>query len=166
MLMLMLCSWLISTLFLFMNHPLALGSMLLMQTIIVALMSGLLYLNFWFSYIMFLIMVGGMLVMFMYMTSIASNEKFKMPSKSMTVYLFISMFFFIFTNLLMDMFFTPSLQYMTTNFSTNNMWSLSLSKFFNLPNYILSIMLMLYLLLTLIAIVKITGKKMGPLRQK
>nr|AOY39822.1 NADH dehydrogenase subunit 6 [Curculionoidea sp. 1 KM-2015] len=166
MLMLMLYSWLFSTLFLFMNHPLTLGSMLLMQTIIVALMSGLLYMNFWFSYIMFLIMVGGMLIMFMYMTSIASNEKFKMPGKLMTVFFITITIFFVFTSFLMDNFFIPSIQYMTTNFSMNNSWLLSLNKFFNLPNYILSIMLMLYLLLTLIAIVKITGKNMGPLRQK
>nr|AOY39575.1 NADH dehydrogenase subunit 6 [Scolytinae sp. BMNH 1043133] len=166
MLLLLLLSCLLSTLFLFLSHPLTLGGTLLVQTIIITTISGLMYLNFFYSYVLFLIMVGGMLVMFMYMTSIASNEKFNTPNKIMTIFTSTMMTMLILSIMFMDNFLTPTNQYMTTIFSTMNSFPFSLNKFFNMPNYILSIMLMLYLLLTLIVAVKIVGTKMGPLRQK
>nr|AOY39627.1 NADH dehydrogenase subunit 6 [Scolytinae sp. BMNH 1039896] len=157
-----------SMLFIFLNHPLALGSILLLQSIMASINSGLMYTNFWLSYILFLIMVGGMLIMFMYMTSIASNEKFKMPkTKSLTMKTSIFMLIMILLILFMDPSIFPLTSELTLNSSiNNNTLLLSLNKFFNWPYFILSITLMAYLLLTLIAIVKITGKNLSPMRQK
>nr|AML26156.1 NADH dehydrogenase subunit 6 [Scolytinae sp. BMNH 1274282] len=163
----MVITWMLSSMFMFMNHPLAMGGILLIQTMIMSMMSGMLFTNFWFSYILFLIMVGGMLVMFMYMTSIASNEKFLLPSPCKMLITTIIMMTSITTILLMD---KTLISYMSQTsmhkMSMNMMFMNSLTKFFNSPNMIMSIMLMSYMLLTLIAIVKITDKKMGPLRQK
>nr|YP_010352242.1 NADH dehydrogenase subunit 6 [Reticulitermes dabieshanensis]UOL50336.1 NADH dehydrogenase subunit 6 [Reticulitermes dabieshanensis] len=66
-----------------MKHPLAMGMMLLLQTMMTCMISGTMYKSFWFSYILFMIMIGGMLVLFMYMTSLASNEMFYPTSKMM-----------------------------------------------------------------------------------
>nr|QZL38958.1 NADH dehydrogenase subunit 6 [Lixus subtilis] len=158
-------SWTFSIMFMFMNHPLSLGCMLLIQTILISLSSGFIYFNFWFSYILFLIMVGGMLVMFIYMTSIASNEKFKLPKKMIifSVFMMIILFMMIFT----DNFFQ---NFLMNNFNFNNqsmmMMNFTLNKFFNNPNMQMMIFLMIYLLVTLIATVKIVGKNFGTLRQK
>merc|ERR1712221_33590 len=59
------------------SHPLAIGLALLSQTILICLITGLSSSSFWFSYILFLIFLGGMLVLFIYVTSLASNEIFK-----------------------------------------------------------------------------------------
>nr|ARH54309.1 NADH dehydrogenase subunit 6 [Curculionidae sp. 4 AH-2016] len=155
-----------SIIFMFMNHPLSLGCILLIQTILMSLASGYYYYNFWFSYIIFLIMIGGMLVMFIYMTSIASNEKFKMP-KFMLLFNFIYMLISTMYFFLKDNFYSYILNSMTImNFLTNLKSNFSLSKYFNYPGMYIMISLMIYLLFTLIAIVKIINKTHGTFRQK
>nr|QNV11699.1 NADH dehydrogenase subunit 6 [Rhamphomyia barbata] len=72
-----------SFIFMQMNHPLAMGLMLLMQTFLICLITGLMTKSFWFSYILFLIFLGGMLVLFIYVTSLASNEMFSMSMNLM-----------------------------------------------------------------------------------
>nr|QAT19793.1 NADH dehydrogenase subunit 6 [Curculio sp. SZ-2019] len=155
-----------SFIFMFLNHPLSLGGMLLIQTILMTMMSSFMFFNFWFSYILFLVMVGGMLVMFIYMTSIASNEKFTFK-KNMMLYTMISMIIIFMALLFMDEFYSMiiSLKFnsMNQSFLTMNM---NLSKFFNYPNMKILMFLMIYLLITLIAVVKIIGKNFGSLRQK
>uniref|UniRef100_A0AAU7GJV4 NADH-ubiquinone oxidoreductase chain 6 n=1 Tax=Mecysmoderes ater TaxID=3158840 RepID=A0AAU7GJV4_9CUCU len=152
-----------SIMFIFLNHPMSLGSMLLIQTLLMALISGQLFMNYWFSYILFLIMIGGMLVMFIYMTSIASNEKFKYSNLLLIMFLTImllTMFlFFMMDNLYLYMInFINSFNFNKLNFSLN--------KLYNYPNNQIILFLMSYLLITLIAVVKMVGKYTGALRQK
>nr|AXS65688.1 NADH dehydrogenase subunit 6 [Staphylinoidea sp. 11 KM-2017] len=148
---------LMSIMFINLSHPLSMGLILLIQTINISLMISLINIQSWFSYIFFLIMVGGMLILFIYMTSIASNEKFKF---SMKIFLI-----FIGSNLTMvwlmgyyyhetysdTLFYTPIPQ--------------SFNQFFNYPNNLILTILFIYLFITLIAVVKITNINNGPLRQ-
>nr|AOY39354.1 NADH dehydrogenase subunit 6 [Nosodendron sp. BMNH 840466] len=165
MMMMMNFSVLMSVSILFIKHPLSMGMILLIQTLMISMMTGLLHINFWFSYILFLIMVGGMLIVFLYMTSVASNEKFKFSLKlSITI-------------LMMMMIFTLMLFYMDYLFSTMNSNNLAMMNFFlkekhhylnkylNLPSNLIFILLFIYLFISMIAIVKITNIKYGPLRQ-
>nr|YP_009441913.1 NADH dehydrogenase subunit 6 [Trypodendron domesticum]AOY40121.1 NADH dehydrogenase subunit 6 [Trypodendron domesticum] len=159
-----------SIFFMSMKHPLSLGFILLIQTILISLSSGILYLNFWFSYLLFLIMISGMLIMFIYMTSIASNEKFKMPKYTLVIF-YTMMTMIITIMIFQDKMMPNSMNEILTMISQsiNNIIinkTPTLTKMFNFPKNKLIIMIMLYLLITLIAIVKITEKKMGPLRQK
>nr|WBR65532.1 NADH dehydrogenase subunit 6 [Layahima chiangi] len=149
------------------KHPLAMGLTLLIQTIIISLSCGLFTYSYWFAYILFLIMLGGMLVLFIYVTSLASNELFSFSMKSM----FISMMSF--SLLLMILLFTDNLMLMTNNLEMINMSlektssenELSLIKLYNNPTMNITIMMINYLLLTLIVVVKITNINYGPLRQ-
>nr|QNT26957.1 NADH dehydrogenase subunit 6 [Trigonopterus daun] len=156
----------LSMIFMFMNHPLSLGAILLLQTILIALASGMMFLNFWFSYILFLVMIGGMLVMFIYMTSIASNEKFSMPKNSQ-YFIYMNLVIILSLSLSPDNFLTtlssPEILSHQQPLSLNNF---NMSKYFNYPGMNMMIVLMMYLLVTLIAIVKITDKSMGTLRSK
>nr|AXS66138.1 NADH dehydrogenase subunit 6 [Curculionoidea sp. 30 KM-2017] len=154
----------LSFLFILMNHPLSLGGTLLMQTISISLLTGYILHSFWFSYILFLIMIGGLLIMFIYMTSIASNEKFKIP-KTLTIFL-IALSILLFSIMLMKSDFSHFIHLKYFNFFEYLNLESSLNKFFNLPNMKFLIFLMIYLLITLIAVVKITDKNTGPLRQK
>nr|APX40847.1 NADH dehydrogenase subunit 6 [Calomicrus suturalis] len=159
--LMMLCSML----FIFLNHPLSCGLILLIQTILTAMISGLMNFNYWYSYILFLIMIGGMLILFIYMTSIASNEKFSFRPKFMTLNLILLIFVML---ILMDQFYFNMLNQMFDMKSQNFFYlnNLSMMKYFMEPNYLLMMLIIIYLFITLIVVVKITSISYGSLRQK
>nr|QUL58847.1 NADH dehydrogenase subunit 6 [Sarcophaga genuforceps] len=154
--------------FLNMKHPLAMGLTLLIQTTLICLTSGLMTKTFWFSYILFLVFLGGMLVLFIYVTSLASNEMFSFSIKLMITAI---MMFMLSVSILIIVDKNILTQYSNmeiksiidmNSFITEN--SMSLVKLYNYPTNLLTIMLMNYLLITLIAVVKITKLFKGPLR--
>nr|YP_009175375.1 NADH dehydrogenase subunit 6 [Neuronema laminatum]AKZ17623.1 NADH dehydrogenase subunit 6 [Neuronema laminatum] len=152
--------------FINMIHPLSMGLILLMQTIIISLLCGLMTYTYWFSYILFLIMVGGMLILFIYMTSLASNELFIFKMNNL-LYNLIIFFIFLISILLYDNFFSmminlENMQFMNMMMEEN---SSNLIKLYNNPSMNMTLMLINYLLLTLIIVIKITNINYGPLRQ-
>nr|UJG45316.1 NADH dehydrogenase subunit 6 [Anthomyia procellaris] len=156
--------------FIFMNmkHPLAMGLTLLIQTTLVCLMTGLMTKTFWFSYILFLVFLGGMLVLFIYVTSLASNEMFSFSIKLLFISLFIlfmalTALYFMDKNILLQ-YSNLEIQPISNMNSYMMENSLSLNKLYNYPTNLLTILLMNYLLITLIAVVKITNLFKGPLR--
>nr|ALO71087.1 NADH deshydrogenase subunit 6 [Pselaphinae sp. 8 EF-2015] len=151
-------NFLISTLFLFMKHPLSMGLMLFMQTTITSLISGMLINNFWFSYILFLIFISGMLILFMYMINIASNEMLKI-SKFLIMLIIIIILILIINWMMMD----PMIMNMM-NLNYNNI-KLYFLKYFSYPNNILIMFIMSYLFITLISSLKIINMKYGPIRK-
>nr|ARH54556.1 NADH dehydrogenase subunit 6 [Oulema melanopus] len=148
-----------SAMFLFMKHPLSMGMILLAQTTLISLMTGMMQLNFWYSYIIFIIMIGGMLILFMYMTSVASNEKFKF---SINLIIMMMLFFFILMMLKPEL--INFYLNMKINMNPNNL-QLSLNKYFNKPNNLIIYLMFFYLLITMIMVTKITKLEKGPLRQ-
>nr|YP_009707852.1 NADH dehydrogenase subunit 6 [Harpalus sinicus]QEU52720.1 NADH dehydrogenase subunit 6 [Harpalus sinicus] len=170
--LLMMLSFTMTITFMFLNHPLSMGLILLIQTLLITLMSGLFSYSYWFSYILFMVMIGGMLVLFIYMTSLASNEMFNFSIK-------MSMFIMFSISLTMLMYFFMDYMMLTSLFKNSNMMEfmnnmlmiknenlLSLNMIYNEPNNMITLMLVNYLFLTLIAVVKITDINYGPLRQK
>nr|AVN67796.1 NADH dehydrogenase subunit 6 [Periplaneta lateralis]UEV86532.1 NADH dehydrogenase subunit 6 [Periplaneta lateralis] len=153
-----------SMIFTQMSHPLAMGLMLLIQTIIVCMMSGLLSQSFWFPYILFLIFLGGMLVLFIYVTSLASNEMFYLSTKMMTIVIIIIPMLLLINNIELM---TNNMEIMIHKdmYITQNEIMNSLMKLYNQPTSMIVIMLASYLFLTLIVVVKITNISKGPLRQ-
>nr|YP_009743937.1 NADH dehydrogenase subunit 6 [Protambulyx eurycles]QIE12706.1 NADH dehydrogenase subunit 6 [Protambulyx eurycles] len=154
----------------FLNHPLSMGLMILMQTMLTCLLSGMLIKTYWFSYILFLTFLGGLLVLFIYICSIASNEMFNMSNNfKMTLLLFILMLPMI------QMMFNKNLNWMNLNNNLemnnflnfmffNNENKINMNKLYNNYSSILTMLLIIYLFITLIAIVKITNIFYGPLR--
>nr|YP_010031486.1 NADH dehydrogenase subunit 6 [Togoperla limbata]QOV02877.1 NADH dehydrogenase subunit 6 [Togoperla limbata] len=151
-----------------MSHPLASGLMLLLQTLIVALIAGFMTQSFWFSYILFLVFLGGLLVLFIYVTSLASNEMF---SLSLHTLLYTSlpllsigvMFSFLDPHAMINLTNNTDLYSPTTELPHLEN-AFSLMKLYNNPTSLITLMLVLYLFLTLIAVVKITKISHGPLR--
>nr|QXG19495.1 NADH dehydrogenase subunit 6 [Drosophila planitibia] len=159
----------ISIIFINMIHPLAMGLTLLIQTVLICLISGLMTKTFWFSYILFLIFLGGMLVLFIYVTSLASNEMFNLSMKLSLISLSV-IFLLVLISFIIDKNSTTfflmnnemeSIQNLYSYISEN---SLSLNKLYNFPTNFMTILLMNYLLITLIVVVKITKMFKGPLR--
>nr|YP_009528518.1 NADH dehydrogenase subunit 6 [Athyma kanwa]AYN60623.1 NADH dehydrogenase subunit 6 [Athyma kanwa] len=160
----------ISVFLYFINHPLAMGLLILIQTLLICLISGMLINTYWFSYILFLVFLGGLLVLFIYVSSVASNELFKIHliNKFLFIYIFFIMIFSIyFKNNLTWMNFSINdemINLFNSNLFFNNEYNFSLSKLYNKQNYFMMLMLIIYLFITLIAIVKITNIFFGPLR--
>nr|YP_010459021.1 NADH dehydrogenase subunit 6 [Asura megala]UUB71785.1 NADH dehydrogenase subunit 6 [Asura megala] len=160
----------ISLFLLFFNNPLSMGFMILMQTLLICLISGMMMKTYWFSYILFLTFMGGLLVMFIYVSSIASNELFK-PSLNMKMFMMI--FFFIL--MIFQLMYMKNLFWLNFSFNSdmnnfffelfiNNENKINLTKLYNNQTYMVMIMLVIYLFITLIAVVKITNIFYGPLR--
>nr|YP_010704144.1 NADH dehydrogenase subunit 6 [Chorthippus dubius]YP_011026045.1 NADH dehydrogenase subunit 6 [Euchorthippus cheui]WCO87354.1 NADH dehydrogenase subunit 6 [Chorthippus dubius]WQM87401.1 NADH dehydrogenase subunit 6 [Chorthippus albonemus]WQM87414.1 NADH dehydrogenase subunit 6 [Euchorthippus cheui] len=155
--------------FIKLNHPMSMMMFIIIQTFIVGLIMGTMMESFWLSYILFLTFLGGMLVLFIYITSIASNELFKPKS----IIMLISMFMMIITTVILivvdkTMFLDPikNTETMNINNSINYQeMSMSLEKLYNKPTMTITMMMMIYLFLALVAVVKITNINQGPIRK-
>nr|YP_010046722.1 NADH dehydrogenase subunit 6 [Aedes alternans]QPJ78666.1 NADH dehydrogenase subunit 6 [Aedes alternans] len=168
MMIIMFLSFITNLIFMTMKHPLAMGLMLLIQTFLTSLLMGMNTKTFWFSYMLFLIFMGGMLVLFIYVTSLSSNEMFSMSFKLLFMVFTLSTLFFMFY-LFMDnsMFESFNLNIEMNKFmnSFNSMEnSIELNKMYNFPTNLITLLLINYLFLTLLVTVKITKKNYGPLR--
>nr|AVM84855.1 NADH dehydrogenase subunit 6 [Anopheles gambiae]AVM85557.1 NADH dehydrogenase subunit 6 [Anopheles gambiae]AWD29556.1 NADH dehydrogenase subunit 6 [Anopheles gambiae] len=168
-LIIMMMCLIMSFIFMQMKHPLSMGLMLLIQTFLTCLITGIYVKSFWFSYVLFLIFLGGMLILFIYVTSLSSNEMFTMSFKltmfSLLLFSLSMVIFFILDKTLIEQFIINMEMEkfsMTNNLINENI--LSLNKMYNFPTNLITLLLINYLFLTLLVTVKITKKFYGPLR--
>jgi len=137
----------------------AMGLILLIQTIMVCLIRGTIYRSFWFSYILFIIIIGGILVLFIYMTRLASNEIFS-PSNKI---------------LMASSIILPILIYIIPTLTNNkdinihdtiieNEITTTTTVIYNQIIGTITTILVIYILLTLIVVVNIINVSKGPLR--
>nr|YP_009128279.1 NADH dehydrogenase subunit 6 [Promalactis suzukiella]AJO68674.1 NADH dehydrogenase subunit 6 [Promalactis suzukiella] len=159
-----------SFLMFFLNHPLSMGLMILFQTLLTCILSGMLIKTYWFSYILFLTFLGGLLVLFIYVSSIASNELFNLSSKMILFFLIFLLFsicfsIFFFNLKWMNLSFNMDmLNFFNSFLFFNNENKINLSKLYNNQTFLTMMMLIIYLFITLVAVVKITNIFFGPLR--
>nr|YP_009938364.1 NADH dehydrogenase subunit 6 [Lethe satyrina]QNU07783.1 NADH dehydrogenase subunit 6 [Lethe satyrina] len=161
---------LLSISMIFINYPISMGLLILLQTLLICLLLGMIINSYWFSYILFLVFLGGLLVLFIYVSSIASNE-------FMNIYLNNKLM--IFTPLLilsLTILFKNNLYWLNLSFNEDmnnfaNMFLfyhnenyINLLKLYNEQTYLLMTIMIIYLFITLIAVVKITNIFFGPLR--
>nr|AWV84144.1 NADH dehydrogenase subunit 6 [Tettigades ulnaria] len=142
------------------KHPLSMGCVLLLETILASMMCSLNMSTYLLSYILFLIFIGGMLILFMYMSSIASNEKFHMIDMlSIMIMMIISILIVIKLDL--------NLKYNLYNDNIGSLelhYNLTMYKLYSLPSGMLTLMMVIYLLFTLIVVSNIISNKFSPLR--
>nr|DAZ87531.1 TPA_asm: NADH dehydrogenase subunit 6 [Phytosciara flavipes] len=149
------------------KHPLAMGFLLLIQTVLISMIIGLMINSVWFSYILFLVFLGGMLVLFIYVTSLASNEMFKFSIKLMMLTFFIiNVFLFTcyFLDLTMFSYLYKMETYLSSFFMINPENMELIYKLYNFPTNWMTTLMINYLLFTLVVVVKITQFFHGPLR--
>nr|WCS40546.1 NADH dehydrogenase subunit 6 [Diprioninae sp. GYN-2022c] len=149
-----------------MNTPFSMGLILLIQTLMISIISGIMTLSFWYSYIIFLIILGSMLIIFIYISSLISNIKF-MINKWMMMNLFIIiMMFFMFINInKVNLLYEDTLNFSNLMELNKSTLKISLNKLFNYPTFIITFMMMNYLFITLIIVVKISNINLGSLRK-
>nr|QZZ18315.1 NADH dehydrogenase subunit 6 [Eurhadina jarrayi] len=149
-------SMITSSIILMMNHPMSMGLMLMIQTITIIILMNKMLTSSWFTMITFMMMIGGLLIMFMYMSSIASNEKFKLKSNLTLIFILLIM--------VQDEMLLESQIDETQNVLEMNYMNFSLTKIYNMKSMMLTIMLIMYLLLTMISVTKMVKHHKGPLR--
>lgn len=144
-----------NSIFISLSHPLSLGLMLVIQTILIAIFSGLLINSFWFSYLLILIFLGGLLILFIYVSTLASNEQIAtfIPKSPVILLFLFTVISFIALN--------PSKIFL---FNDNTSRIINIAWIYSRPFIIISSFLIIYLFIVLIAIVKITKYWAGSLR--
>nr|AOY39874.1 NADH dehydrogenase subunit 6 [Hypothenemus sp. BMNH 1039866] len=143
----------ISFMILTLKHPLSLSVTLIVQALLAAITTGLFFNQLWYGFIMFLVMVGGVMILFVYMTSMASSEKFSSPSPLK------------FTSIMMTIILMTMLSTKKLNIKSNAELTKTFMEYFNSEMMQMMIFLMIYLFIALIAVVKISDKREGTFRQ-
>nr|QIT06579.1 NADH dehydrogenase subunit 6 [Paranurophorus simplex] len=147
-------SMFMSIMFMNMTSPILFMSLILTQSILMCLLMWFFIKSSWFSYILFLIFLGGLMVLFIYMTSLASNE-FILPS-NLNKKIILS---FMFTIMIFMTTINQQPIFKNNFYSTESFNSLYESTFM-----ILTALIMVYLLLTLIVAMKISNKFNAPIK--
>nr|YP_010003171.1 NADH dehydrogenase subunit 6 [Thaumetopoea pityocampa]QAV59286.1 NADH dehydrogenase subunit 6 [Thaumetopoea pityocampa]UNQ84546.1 NADH dehydrogenase subunit 6 [Thaumetopoea pityocampa] len=152
------------------NNPLSMGLMILTQTILICILSGMLIKTYWFSYILFLTFLGGLLVLFIYVSSIASNEFFNLSFKlkltllTLTIMILSIQIIYIKNLTWLNLSINSDMNILNNMIMYNNENKINLNKLYNNQTFMLMNMMVIYLFITLIAVVKITNIFYGPLR--
>nr|YP_010531187.1 NADH dehydrogenase subunit 6 [Athalia scapulata]UXW93409.1 NADH dehydrogenase subunit 6 [Athalia scapulata] len=151
----------------FSKTPLLMLLFLIAQTLLVTMTTTLMNSSSWHSYILFLILIGGLLILFIYINSLIPNQKinFKLPL------MYISMSFIMIILVLNNNYYSYSNNPETENFfymelNPNFSIKLVMNKLYNKPTNFTMFLLMNYLLWTLMIAVKIININMGPIRKK
>nr|ACT80188.1 NADH dehydrogenase subunit 6 [Asphondylia rosetta] len=153
--MLLLLSFIMNCLFMNIFNPLMLNLILFMQTFLISLIMGKIYFSFWFSYIIFLVFIGGFFILFIYIITLTYNNYYYKYKKIYFIFLFI-MFIKI------NIFYINNFE--TSIFNYNYFFNLNMIKFFNLPNSFINMLLMIYLFIMLVMVIKIMNFKLGSLK--
>lgn len=137
----------------FITHPIVLAYFLVLYSIILSLFLSIAYTR-WILYVLVLVFLGGVIVLIIYITRLAANEKIILIFKNFKLSL---IFFFLFNLLLFSL---------KKEINLNNIFS-------NRSNFITSLienrssllylLTTYYLLLVLMRVVKIVKQEKGPL---
>nr|AZQ05989.1 NADH dehydrogenase subunit 6 [Catomerus polymerus] len=158
MIYIMISIFMLNLIFLFMFHPLAMIFVLILQTMLISLMMYSVTHFPWFSYTLILVFLGGMLILFTYMSNIASNEMFK-PNIKMLIPLVIVPSITIFLTRPKQ-----NLGQESETFSQDHFNNLTIFKPFSLSIMPVTLLMASYIILTLLTVVKISKMSQGPLR--
>nr|YP_010999471.1 NADH dehydrogenase subunit 6 [Hetaerina titia]WPM98313.1 NADH dehydrogenase subunit 6 [Hetaerina titia] len=150
-----------------MKHPISMGALLITQTILICMITNNMAPNAWFSYILFLVFLGGLLVLFIYMTSVASNELFQKDLLPLNL-IYIILTLIIIVMMMKDPYLLNNVMenYFQFNSKSVDVNATPVSSMLNPPYNLITMLAVLYLFLTLIVVVKITEYLQGPLRSK
>nr|YP_011036703.1 NADH dehydrogenase subunit 6 [Xestocephalus gracilus]WRK21307.1 NADH dehydrogenase subunit 6 [Xestocephalus gracilus] len=141
------------------KNPLSMGTILIYQTMLLVMLMNKMCKTTWFTMLTFLMMVGGLLILFTYMTSIASNEKFKLNiNMTMTTMIMLP--------IMDEMMMESQTEETQSMLNTMTMEKLSMMKLFSKKSMNLTLMMIMYLLLSMITVSKIINHHEGPLRTK
>nr|YP_009434646.1 NADH dehydrogenase subunit 6 [Tectus pyramis]ATF29378.1 NADH dehydrogenase subunit 6 [Tectus pyramis] len=144
-----------------MVQPLSLGMCIMVLSGISCIVLGML-MSSWYGYILFLIYVGGLLVMFAYVSALAPNNLFSGKSKLLTNFLLL----FPLSMIMLMVLHIPDFNFLTSvDLVSGKKSSISFGGVIVSPSSIsLMVFMGVILLINLIAVVKVCYYQHGPLR--
>lgn len=152
--------------FINLNHPIRLGLALIVHTLLVSAATGLVGGHFWFSYILFLVFLGGVLVLFIYITSLASNEKFSFDWTGLLIVLLTIAI--VLVGALIGFLPSPETTASVIDLTPYSIGLMSLGilviKLYSIECFKITALLVLYLLYALLVCARIVNKYSGALR--
>nr|YP_009764374.1 NADH dehydrogenase subunit 6 [Synalpheus microneptunus]QIS92012.1 NADH dehydrogenase subunit 6 [Synalpheus microneptunus] len=155
-----------SIMFMFLKHPLTLGLSLILQTLLICLVSSLSTSFSWFSYILFMIFLGATLVLFIYIASLAPNEIISLSNKMITLVITPLMIIPLLMASDKELLAPKTSMELSSIVDTQAQGSplTELSMIYNPPISNITMFIIIYLLMTLLIVVKLTSTFYGPLR--
>nr|BCM73192.1 NADH dehydrogenase subunit 6 [Chaetosiphon fragaefolii] len=144
-----------------MKSPISSNLIILIQTMTLTLMINLINKTAWISFMIFILYISGLMIIFLYISSIAFNElNLNKNYKNMMFKLIIilSMMFYFKTSFNME-----NMNYENKFMFEDNFYMMNM---FMLPNNMLIYMIMFILFFMLIMIIWLLKINKGPIRQK
>ena len=135
---------------LYINHPISLGFILIFYALATGLLSLMLS-SSWFFYLLVLVFLGGVIILIIYIRTLSANEKFFIPYTRVSPLLVIL--------------FTLTLGFLYEFNKSTSLRSSScfISNVYEQSNSSLTLVLIIYLLLTILCVVKLVKFEKGPL---
>nr|YP_009501902.1 NADH dehydrogenase subunit 6 [Euphyllura phillyreae]AWU48906.1 NADH dehydrogenase subunit 6 [Euphyllura phillyreae] len=141
------------------SHPLSLSLMILIQSMMICLVARMLTNSSWIPLTIFLMVVGGLMIMFIYTTSICSNKKFKYLNMKKVPWVQLLI-------LMPTIFYSSSPYKFYDSVNSSDLFNMEFIKMFFMLNISSSMFVFLYLLITLIIMISIMNINKGPMRKK
>nr|ASM82628.1 NADH dehydrogenase subunit 6 [Aposthonia borneensis] len=151
-------NFMMTSMFIYFSHPLILTIIILVQTINSCFIMGTYLKNFWIPYILFIIMLSGLMIMFMYMCSTTPNQLIKSPNTTLMISAMMMISMTYMDKHLKNMFMntlTPP-----TSFHTDNLFNTLI----NLPMQLMFMSMLMFLTLSMFTAMKISSTSNKPLR--
>nr|QWC54922.1 NADH dehydrogenase subunit 6 [Megalothorax incertus] len=143
-----------ATLFLFLVNPLSMTALLIILTVLSCLLINLTVAKAWLPFMLFLIYVGGMMVLFIYITSLTANSLFLFNKKTLI----------LLTSLILTGCSTPIFFSSTKSSTIFSPSEAPILKIFSSSSIIPMPSIMMYLLIILFLVTIITSLNQAPLR--
>lgn len=147
-------------------HPIILRLILIFYSLFVVLKINLEMNNYWYSYVLFLLIIGGVIILILYLTRVSNNELFRI-NLLYYVYFFLKGFLLIFILFYILKFFTININMYEDIYLINKL--IFLDVIINIKeiyvNFYISIYMLIYLFVLIVVCVLICLKNIIPLRQ-
>nr|AWN56229.1 NADH dehydrogenase subunit 6 [Dorymyrmex brunneus] len=151
------------------SHPMIPMILIILYSIMMSFYISLWKINFMYSIMMFMIMISGLLIIFLYFSSLISNEQMTLnPNKLLTLTFLLS-----FLTFFMNLYYSKNYLFNLLNLSKENapLMHINEKMFSNILNLYtypfnnITIICMLFLLMSLFTIIKMSSMKSKPMRK-
>nr|UZA61275.1 NADH dehydrogenase subunit 6 [Endeis sp. JZ-2022] len=156
--LIMIMMMMMTSMMIFNYPPFMLVMIILIQTLLCSMMMWMMAESFWMAYILILIFLGGMLVIFIYMASINSNQKinFKFSMVKMNTMSMVLITLYVMSQMNSELLMGGAPHHKSLTNNINKMYESSSS--------MTTLIMAIYLMITLFILVMLSKKFKGPLK--
>lgn len=151
------------------SHPIFIALILIIYRTLICLNISKWRKNFIYSIILFIIIISGLLIIFLYFSSLISNEQIILFLNINLIYLFfinliLFLILYINKNFLINLYFSISKE-INQFININNKPFNNIINLYNYPFNNLTILCIIFLLISLFSIIKLCSTKSSPIRK-